>query len=95
MIGGTRLAGGEGNVGRTALGVVFLSVLNSGLSSLGLSDSAYELYRGIALLTVLTVQVVVRRLTDVEERRLAHARAAGSAYGMTTFERPRASPGAS
>ncbi len=70
VIGGTRLAGGEGNVGRTALGVVFLSVLNSGLSSLGLSDSAYELYRGIALLSVLTVQVVVRRLTDVEERRL-------------------------
>jgi ribose/xylose/arabinose/galactoside ABC-type transport system permease subunit len=70
VIGGTRLAGGEGNVGRTALGVVFLSVLNSGLSSLGLSDSAYELYRGIALLSVLTVQVIVRRLTDVEERRL-------------------------
>jgi ribose transport system ATP-binding protein len=70
VIGGTRLAGGEGNVGRTALGVVFLSVLNSGLSSLGLSDSGYQLYRGIALLGVLTVQVVVRRLTDVEQRRL-------------------------
>lgn len=70
VIGGTRLAGGEGSVGRTALGVVFLSVLNSGLSSLGLSDSSYQLYRGIALLSVLTIQVVVRRLTDVEERRL-------------------------
>ena len=33
-------------------------------------SSAYELYRGIALLSVLTVQVIVRRLTDVEERRL-------------------------
>jgi hypothetical protein len=31
VIGGTRLSGGEGSVGRTALGVVFLSILNSGL----------------------------------------------------------------
>jgi ribose transport system permease protein len=69
VIGGTRLAGGEGAVGRTALGVVFLSILNSGLLNLGLTDDYYQLYRGLALLSVLSVQVVVRRLTEEEERR--------------------------
>jgi ribose transport system permease protein len=69
VIGGTRLAGGEGNVGRTALGVVFLSILNSGLLNLGLTDSYFQLYRGIALLAVLSVQIAVRRVTDEEERR--------------------------
>jgi ribose transport system permease protein len=69
VIGGTRLAGGEGNVGRTALGVVFLSILNSGLLNLGLTDAYFQLYRGLALLSVLSVQIVVRRITDEEERR--------------------------
>lgn len=69
VIGGTRLSGGEGNVGRTALGVTFLSILNSGLLNLGLTDSYFQLYRGLALLAVLTVQILVRRVTDEEERR--------------------------
>jgi ribose transport system permease protein len=69
VIGGTRLSGGEGNVGRTALGVIFLSILNSGLLNLGLTDSYFQLYRGLALLAVLSVQIIVRRVTDEEERR--------------------------
>jgi ribose/xylose/arabinose/galactoside ABC-type transport system permease subunit len=69
VIGGTRLSGGEGNVGRTALGVIFLSILNSGLLNLGLTDSYFQLYRGLALLAVLSVQILVRRVTDEEERR--------------------------
>jgi ribose transport system permease protein len=69
VIGGTRLSGGEGKVGRTALGVIFLSILNSGLLNLGLTDSYFQLYRGLALLAVLSVQSVVRRVTDEEERR--------------------------
>ena len=62
--------GRRGSLGRTALGVAFISILNSGLLNLGSADAYYQLYRGIALLSVLTVQVIVRRLTDVEERRL-------------------------
>jgi ribose/xylose/arabinose/galactoside ABC-type transport system permease subunit len=69
VIGGTRLSGGEGSIGRTALGVVFLSILNSGLLNLGLTDAYFQLYRGLALVAVLTVQIVVRRVTDEEERR--------------------------
>lgn len=69
VIGGSRLTGGEGSIGRTALGVVFLSILNSGLLNLGLTDAYFQLYRGLALLGVLSVQIVLRRLTDEEERR--------------------------
>ena len=69
VIGGTRLTGGEGNVGRTALGVAFLSILNSGLLNLGLTDAYFQLYRGLVLLAVLSVQILVRRMTDEEERR--------------------------
>jgi ribose/xylose/arabinose/galactoside ABC-type transport system permease subunit len=61
IIGGSRLAGGEGSVGRTAMGVAFITILNSGLLNLGLTDAAFQLYRGAALLTVLSVQVLIRR----------------------------------
>jgi ribose/xylose/arabinose/galactoside ABC-type transport system permease subunit len=69
IIGGTRLSGGEGSIGRTALGVVFLSILNSGLLNLGLPDAQYQLYRGLALLAVLAIQILVRRYTTEAERR--------------------------
>lgn len=69
VIGGTRLSGGEGSIGRTALGVAFLSILNSGLLNLGLPDAQYQLYRGMALLAVLTVQMLLRRYTAGGERR--------------------------
>jgi ribose transport system permease protein len=69
VIGGTRLSGGEGNIGRTALGVVFLSILNSGLLNLGLTDAYFQLYRGLALVGVLSIQILVRRATDSDERR--------------------------
>lgn len=69
IIGGTRLAGGEGNVGRTALGVAFISILNSGLLNLGLTDAYFQLYKGAALLAVLAVQIWLRRLVAEEVRR--------------------------
>ena len=62
VIGGTSLAGGYGSVSRTAVGVTFMSVLNSGLLNLGLTDSYYQTARGLALLGVLTLQIVTRRL---------------------------------
>lgn len=69
VIGGTRLSGGEGNIGRTAMGVVFLGILNSGLLNLGLTEAHYQLYRGTALLAVLSVQIVLRRRTVEEDLR--------------------------
>jgi ribose transport system permease protein len=73
VIGGTRLAGGEGNVGRTALGVAFVAVLNSGLLNLGLTDAYYQLYKGAALLGVLSIQIWLRRLVVDEARRRQEA----------------------
>jgi ribose transport system permease protein len=69
IIGGTRLAGGEGSLGRTAMGVTFIGILNSALLNLGLTDAYYQLYRGIALLTVLSIQIWLRRVVAEDARR--------------------------
>jgi len=73
IIGGTRLAGGEGSVARTLLGVAFISILNSGLLNLGLTDAYYQVYKGAALLGVLSVQLLLRRLAAEEVRRRQEA----------------------
>ena len=73
IIGGTRLAGGEGSVGRTLLGVAFISILNSGLLNLGLTDAYYQVYKGAALLAVLSIQLLLRRLASEELRRRQEA----------------------
>jgi ribose transport system permease protein len=73
IIGGTRLAGGEGSVGRTLLGVAFISILNSGLLNLGLTDAYYQVYKGAALLAVLSAQLLLRRLATQEVRRRQEA----------------------
>ena len=61
VIGGTRLTGGQGTIPGTAIGVLFVAILNSGLADLGLSDSYSQLWEGATLLTVLTMQVGLRR----------------------------------
>jgi ribose transport system permease protein len=68
VIGGSSLAGGMGSVGRTALGVTFMAILNSGLLNLGLTQAAFDLYSGLAFLGVLTLQVVIRRNVVEHER---------------------------
>ncbi len=68
IIGGSQLAGGEGSVGRTALGVIFMSILSSGLLNLGLTDAAFQLYRGATLLVVLSVQVLIRNVIGGKQR---------------------------
>jgi ribose/xylose/arabinose/galactoside ABC-type transport system permease subunit len=61
VIGGSRLTGGQGSIPRTAIGVLFIAILNSGLTNLGLSDAYFELLKGVTLLSVLAVQIVVRQ----------------------------------
>jgi ribose/xylose/arabinose/galactoside ABC-type transport system permease subunit len=69
VIGGTRLMGGEGSIGRTALGLAFIAILNSGLLNLGLQDAYYQVYKGATLLAILSVQIWLRRLAEVADRR--------------------------
>lgn len=61
VIGGSSLTGGTGSVGRTALGVAFIGILNGGLANLGLGEAAFDLYSGIAFVCVLALQVLIRR----------------------------------
>ena len=61
VIGGSSLTGGTGSVGRTALGVAFIGILNGGLANLGLGEAAFDLYSGLAFVCVLTIQVLIRR----------------------------------
>jgi ribose transport system permease protein len=69
IIGGTRLMGGEGSIPRTALGLTFISILNSGLLNLGLTDAYYQVYKGAILLAVLSAQIWLRRISATAERR--------------------------
>jgi ribose/xylose/arabinose/galactoside ABC-type transport system permease subunit len=78
IIGGSRLVGGEGGVGRTAIGVAFISILNSGLLNLGLTDASYQLWKGATLLGVLSVQIWLRRLVAEDDRRRQDAEALGT-----------------
>ena len=77
VIGGTRLMGGEGSIGRTALGVAFIAILNSGLLNLGLTEAYYQLYKGAILLTILAVQIWLRRVAETSERRRMDQEALG------------------
>jgi ribose/xylose/arabinose/galactoside ABC-type transport system permease subunit len=77
IIGGTRLMGGEGSLGRTALGVAFIAILNSGLLNLGLTDAYYQVYKGAILLGVLAVQIWLRRLAEASMRRTMEREALG------------------
>jgi len=69
IVGGTRLVGGEGSLGRTVLGVAFIAMLNSGLLNLGLTEAYYQVYKGAILLGVLAVQIWLRRNAELTARR--------------------------
>jgi ribose transport system permease protein len=74
VIGGSSLAGGKGSMSRTALGMAFIAVLDGGLANLGLGESGYDLYSGLALICVLALQVLIKR--TVVERELVRERVA-------------------
>jgi ribose transport system permease protein len=87
IIGGTQLSGGEGHVGRTLLGVAFISVLNSGLINLGLGEQYYDFYKGTSLLLVLALQVLLRRRAQRKvEQQLESQRVV--AYGIEPASSP-------
>jgi ribose/xylose/arabinose/galactoside ABC-type transport system permease subunit len=67
VIGGNSLAGGEGGIGKTIMGVIFIAILSNGLSSLGLTDNYYFSIKGSIILLALLVEVVARRAV-VEEK---------------------------
>ena len=61
VIGGTSLSGGRGQVGGTAVGVLFLAVLGNGLTLLNLSDFAITIVKGLLILVAAIVDSARRR----------------------------------
>ena len=62
VIGGASFRGGEGRLRDTAIGVVFLAVLNNGLSGLQMGDAGFLLIKGSAILAALTLRSAARFL---------------------------------
>jgi ribose transport system permease protein len=62
IIGGTSLSGGEGSIRQTIFGVLFLAILNNGLSTLGLRDASFLFYKGLIILFALYFEVTSRRM---------------------------------
>lgn len=62
VIGGTSLAGGRGSVGKSIFGVLIISVLEAGLSQIGVSEPVKRLVTGIVIvLAVILDALRVRR----------------------------------
>jgi ribose transport system permease protein len=62
IIGGSSMTGGEGSIIKTIVGVLFISVLNNGLSTMGMRDSAFYLYKGAIILVALFFEVMSRQV---------------------------------
>jgi ribose/xylose/arabinose/galactoside ABC-type transport system permease subunit len=62
IIGGSNMMGGEGNLKKTIVGVLFISILNNGLSTLGMRDSSFYLYKGFIILIALFFEVISRQI---------------------------------
>jgi ribose/xylose/arabinose/galactoside ABC-type transport system permease subunit len=62
VVGGASFRGGEGRLRDTAIGVLFLAVLNNGLSGLQMGDAGFFLIKGTAILAALTLRSGARFL---------------------------------
>jgi ribose/xylose/arabinose/galactoside ABC-type transport system permease subunit len=62
IIGGNKMSGGEGGLRQTIFGVLFLALLNNGLSTMGLRDAYFYFYKGLVILFALFVEVTSYRM---------------------------------
>ena len=62
VIGGTLLRGGSGTVVGALIGAVFLGVLHDGLIIKGVSADYLDLYLGLAIILVMSINVFVQRV---------------------------------
>ena len=68
IIGGSSMSGGEGNLGKTVIGVLFIAILNNGLSTLGMRDSSFYLYKGSIILLALFFEVMSSQILKGQSR---------------------------
>ena len=62
VIGGCSLAGGEGKVQGTLMGVLIIAMLNNGLNLLNVSSFYEQIVKGVVIALALILHGVVRRL---------------------------------
>jgi ribose/xylose/arabinose/galactoside ABC-type transport system permease subunit len=60
IIGGASFRGGTGRLRDTAVGVLFLAILNNGLSGLQMVDAQFFLIKGGIILAALTLRAAAR-----------------------------------
>jgi len=61
IIGGTSLTGGVGNIARTVIGVFIITILNTGLSHLGVSSSWQRISIGTVIIFAVWLDIMQRR----------------------------------
>ncbi|WP_437222329.1 ABC transporter permease [Planctomicrobium sp. SH661] len=61
VIGGTSLMGGRGSVLSTFIGVLMISVLQSGLAQLGISDANKQMITGVVIVVAVLVDALRHR----------------------------------
>jgi ribose/xylose/arabinose/galactoside ABC-type transport system permease subunit len=61
IIGGTSLSGGVGGIGRTVIGVLIVTTLNTGLSHLGVSSSWQRISIGVVIVLAVWLDVLQRK----------------------------------
>ncbi|MBN8638354.1 MAG: ABC transporter permease, partial [Anaerolineae bacterium] len=61
VIGGTSLSGGRGTFIGSLIGVIFISVIGSGLVLMGVNSQAQNVVRGVLILIAVLVNVIFKR----------------------------------
>ena len=69
IIGGNAFQGGEARMRATLVGALFIAVLNNGLTNLGMLDAQIAMYKGGAIILVLLLSALARRVGREVPRR--------------------------
>lgn len=64
VIGGTSFGGGRGSLGRTVVGVLFISVINNGLALMNVNFNVQQVVKGVIVIVAVIVDQWARRRAE-------------------------------